>query len=748
SEVISKLLEADEDSSEDFSCSVDSAKKKRPRRSTRLSTYGGQDTEANSPIPDEEDPKDAPRRSSRRSTGFNTYESDREYCPPRKRNRSSRRNEPQLEMEQEEENCRSRRHKNRSAKEEDVQSEGDHEDHNNSEATGAEEGVEAACPEDDDSAIVATCFCEDTSNVYAAPDDLTSPVFCQAIESIDGMRVGCSHTAARDSEGGLLPLLRAGPRAPFLLLCRLHRAMLRRHMGCPACGLYCAQGSFSRCSEGHLFHAECASAVGGGCPHCGVRARRWLPANCRTSRVTLRLCAASKRTYLPEQREHCTPAYLGFSNLPTTKLDQEPLIPEELLPSISVDLKALYLEKDEDMADITTSALELYEAILAKETVEQLIPRIKSRAVLAEQLAKHGGGSCVHAACEAGHLPALHLARCAGASLEQADGAARTPQVAAIRVILEKSEDKTELDSVKSPIHDVSEVADSKVDDDNEMADVKQEIKESPKVEVEDGETDKASREDLLKVIRYLIAAGCDVDAQGPEGLTALHMAARDGDAELCALLLDLGNAAVDARDHGGWTPLAWAAEHAHPHVLRLLINHGADAGSRDLEGNGAIHWCALAGEQRALLMLLESAPHAIDLPNAHGDTPLHVSARQGHYACVVILLARGASTDLKNSAGELPIDVCTGGCQNAILLNVQLAQISGGQRKKKILSNDISNGRELYPVACENEVDDTPLPDDFVYVTEYVMPAPVPVDDTLPTMKVSACYKTTRCPP
>lgn len=65
-------------------------------------------------------------------------------------------------------------------------------------------------------------------------------MFCQAIELVDGVRVGCSHAAAREGDA-LAPLLRAGPRAPFVLTCAAHAQQLRAHMCCPACGVFCTQ---------------------------------------------------------------------------------------------------------------------------------------------------------------------------------------------------------------------------------------------------------------------------------------------------------------------------------------------------------------------------------------------------------------------------------------------------------------------------------------------------------------------------
>ncbi|CAG9783326.1 unnamed protein product [Diatraea saccharalis] len=126
-----------------------------------------------------------------------------------------------------------------------------------------------------------------------------------------------------------------------------------------------------------------------------------------------------------------------------------------------------------------------------------------------------------------------------------------------------------------------------------------------------------------MKIIRYLIAADCDVNIQGPEGMTVLHMAAMRGDTDVCDLLLNEGRANVDPRDHGGWTPLVWAAEHKHVRTVRLLLSKGANALAKDLEGNGAIHWCALAGDSNVLKLLLDAAPLALHQTNAHQDTPL-----------------------------------------------------------------------------------------------------------------------------
>lgn len=73
--------------------------------------------------------------------------------------------------------------------------------------------------------------------------------------------------------------------------------------------------------------------------------------------------------------------------------------------------------------------------------------------------------------------------------------------------------------------------------------------------------------------------------------------------------------------------------------------------------------------------MLIDSGC-SVNVANAHGDTPLHVAARQQHYNCTLVLLLRGADIDARNSGGEVPADCCSGDCLAAISLNQQLRPI------------------------------------------------------------------------
>lgn len=64
--------------------------------------------------------------------------------------------------------------------------------------------------------------------------------------------------------------------------------------------------------------------------------------------------------------------------------------------------------------------------------------------------------------------------------------------------------------------------------------------------------------------------------------MTALHLAAKAGQLDICRIILDTGKVNVNILDDGGWTPLVWAAEHQHLSVVKFLLERGSNPNLRD----------------------------------------------------------------------------------------------------------------------------------------------------------------------
>src|SRR5262249_2037636 len=93
---------------------------------------------------------------------------------------------------------------------------------------------------------------------------------------------------------------------------------------------------------------------------------------------------------------------------------------------------------------------------------------------------------------------------------------------------------------------------------------------------------------------------------------TALIVAAPAGGPEVIKALLDAG-AQVDAADIRNMTALmtAIASDHANPHVIRVLLEHGADPKRKDRDGVSAFDW-ARKYNAPAVLRELGSQPEKI----------------------------------------------------------------------------------------------------------------------------------------
>ncbi|MEO7134055.1 MAG: ankyrin repeat domain-containing protein, partial [Vicinamibacterales bacterium] len=75
--------------------------------------------------------------------------------------------------------------------------------------------------------------------------------------------------------------------------------------------------------------------------------------------------------------------------------------------------------------------------------------------------------------------------------------------------------------------------------------------------------------------VRKLLKEGSDVNGAQGDGMTALHWAALNGDAELASMLLVAG-ANVGAKTRiGGYTPLHLAAQVGHSSVIAPLVAAG-----------------------------------------------------------------------------------------------------------------------------------------------------------------------------
>lgn len=154
---------------------------------------------------------------------------------------------------------------------------------------------------------------------------------------------------------------------------------------------------------------------------------------------------------------------------------------------------------------------------------------------------------------------------------------------------------------------------------------------------------DAAERGDVQAVVR-LIEEGGDINATQGDGMSALHWAAYNADAELAELLLGHG-AAVEGRTRlGSYSPLHLAARSGRSEVVELLLAAGADPGATTTSrGAQALHFAAETDNVRAIEALLEAGVDVDVREGAWEQTPLMFASSYGRTAAVQTLLAAGA---------------------------------------------------------------------------------------------------------
>ena len=165
-----------------------------------------------------------------------------------------------------------------------------------------------------------------------------------------------------------------------------------------------------------------------------------------------------------------------------------------------------------------------------------------------------------------------------------------------------------------------------------------------------------------------------------------LMRAAKAGEPDVIAGVLDADPSLVDTRDHHGWTMLCHAALAGHSEVVRLLIGRGAD-----VRLNQPIHYAGQRGHQAICRMLIDAGavdhlvdgdeeavaayralycydtrrlkellgkrPELVRVRQVDGSTMLHEACTNGAMDVVRVLIESGIELDAKNDRGQTALE-------------------------------------------------------------------------------------------
>jgi len=164
-----------------------------------------------------------------------------------------------------------------------------------------------------------------------------------------------------------------------------------------------------------------------------------------------------------------------------------------------------------------------------------------------------------------------------------------------------------------------------------------------------------AARYGQTELVAMLLDAKDDINVVSKTGRTPLFVAADADHFDTVKLLIERG-AKVDKALSTGETPLMAAARNGSAKVVSLLLDNGADPNKVVASGSPLIYAAQSASGECVKLLLRENAQ--VNEPRADGVTPIMAAAQTYRAAeCVKLLLDSGADVNAKSKDGRTVLD-------------------------------------------------------------------------------------------
>ncbi|PLB36942.1 ankyrin repeat-containing domain protein [Aspergillus candidus] len=145
------------------------------------------------------------------------------------------------------------------------------------------------------------------------------------------------------------------------------------------------------------------------------------------------------------------------------------------------------------------------------------------------------------------------------------------------------------------------------------------------------------------------------VNLKDKVGRTPLSYAIEGGHEHVVWLLITRGDILVNDRDNSDFTPLLYAAKQGSPKIINMLLAQGVSPDSmKDGSGRTVLCHASEAGHVAAVRVFLTRINLGPNVRDAANHTPLIYAAANGHEA--VLLLDNGANIEAMDSRGRTPI--------------------------------------------------------------------------------------------
>jgi len=154
--------------------------------------------------------------------------------------------------------------------------------------------------------------------------------------------------------------------------------------------------------------------------------------------------------------------------------------------------------------------------------------------------------------------------------------------------------------------------------------------------------------------VRLLLKQAADVNAAQGDGMTALHWAAMNDDAELAQTLLYAGASVRATTRIGAYTPLILAAKNGGAAVMEPLLKAGADVNTQTSNGTTALMLAAASGSTDAVTLLIDRGADVNAKEPVRGLTAAMFAAASNRAPVLDLLARRGADLRAASKVTDL----------------------------------------------------------------------------------------------
>lgn len=161
----------------------------------------------------------------------------------------------------------------------------------------------------------------------------------------------------------------------------------------------------------------------------------------------------------------------------------------------------------------------------------------------------------------------------------------------------------------------------------------------------------RACFKSILEIVKILLDSGeADINIKDSDYETPLIFASMAGDTNIVELLLKYDQQIdINAIDRWGMNALMCACHRDHVRIVNLLLEHGADPNiANQRPGYTALTYAIDQDNIQIVKLLLQHMnEHSVNLPDTYGRTPLYYASINNRAKIVELLLKR--KTSMKN---------------------------------------------------------------------------------------------------